>query len=111
MNMLPPNHLYTANILNSTDKAIEVTVHYKNPDRTDSKTEKVEPGAQHLFGEVTYNKDTSTHIVPVDKIVVHTAGDNASQSEHQPKVSGIHRVKTFQVTSGSSGLNVAEQQL
>ena len=107
--MLPPNHLYSANVHNKTDKEVSVTVHYSSPDKNDSKTETIQAGASHLFPEVTYQASEShTNIVPVQKIVVKSDSNDAEHT-HNVTVQGVNRVKDFHVTGGDNGLSVSQQ--
>jgi hypothetical protein len=111
--MLPPNHLYSANIHNRASKPVNVTVHYESNVHRDNKSDTIPPNGSRLFDQVTYSSDggSSTSIAPIKTITVKLADAPSDENGHrvEPNVQGVHQVKDFHIIEEGNRLKAVQQ--
>lgn len=111
--MLPPNHLYSANVHNKAPKPVNVTVHYESNVHHDTKSDVIPPNGSKLFDQVTYSADSgsSTSVAPIKAITVKFADAPADENAHrvEPNVKGVHQVKDFHIVEEGDRLKAVQQ--
>eukprot|EP00744_Colponema_vietnamica_P004769 GILI01007065.1.p1 GENE.GILI01007065.1~~GILI01007065.1.p1 ORF type:complete len:102 (+),score=39.60 GILI01007065.1:47-352(+) len=94
--VLPPKHVYSAKVKNTSDKDVEVTATYALPNGTqETVTINIAAAAEGQFDEKTIDVDTATHIANIVSLAV--AGGETVQAPFN--VSSPTKGHGFTITS------------
>ena len=103
--MLPPNHLYSAEIHNNTSKDVSVTVTYEDDQASETNTETLAPNSTKLFDVVNINRGSWESVRPIRQISLHSK-ENDVHVDHVPTVQGVHQKKVYNIEENENNLHL-----